>query len=101
EAVKVRPAGKEWPSADLQAVVVEPTLRDNSDRAQWEAELLAEAFAQRSRELSLPPVVAIVTPDGGGGALDNGSKKDTKLETHKPVTADSFTAALAPAARKS
>lgn len=101
EAVEVRPAGKEWPSADPQAVVVEPKLRDNSDRAQWEAELLAEAFAQRSRELGLPPVVAIMRPGGGGGALDNGSKPDTKPESRKPVTADSFTTALAPAARKS
>lgn len=101
EAVEVRPAGKEWPSADPQAVVVEPKLRDNSDRAQWEAELLAEAFAQRSRELTLPRVVAIVTPGGGGGALNNGSQTDTKPETRKPVTAEALAAAVAPAARKS
>lgn len=96
EAVHVVPAG-EWAPDDPAAVSVRVEYAKTADtgRSEWEAVLLAKAFAARSKSLNLPAVVAVDTEDGGDALGDEFS--DVRRQ---PITADRVTAAVEEAAQQ-
>jgi hypothetical protein len=97
ETVHVVPAG-EWAPDDPTAVSVRVEYAKTADatRSEWEAVLLAKAFAAHSKSLNLPAVVALDTEDGGEALGDEFS--DVRRQ---PITADSVTASVEEAAQQS
>jgi hypothetical protein len=71
ESLHVVPAG-EWAPDDPTAVSarIEYAKTGDQNRSEWEAVLLAEAFAARSRSLHLPTVAAYETGDGGEALVE-------------------------------
>lgn len=71
EEIRVGPAGRDWTPYRQNSVVIHLRTAKSTEkgRAEWEAALVAKAFAARSRATRLQPVAAYETAVEGG-ALD-------------------------------
>lgn len=96
-SVHVKPAGKDWDSIP-DSVAVDPHLAPGEAvRGQWEAYLLANAFADRSRTTQLQRVTALFINGEGDSSLDTGDP----IEPRDPVSADALSQEVVSAAKKS
>jgi hypothetical protein len=101
EEVRISPARKpEWTPFKPNSVVVSVKYSNSpeNERGEWEAALLSEAFATRSRLLRLQPVAAYQTSTGGV-ALDG--PREPKPDTRTPIGSEELSKTLTEAARAS
>jgi hypothetical protein len=74
QTITVEKAESDWGVLDGVGVRFTPRPAAEGDmRMSWEADLLGDAFAERSRELGLPPVAYVAIP-GEESAIGAGSK---------------------------
>ena len=100
EEIRVTPPGDGWTPFKPHSVVVhlKTAKTDESERAAWEAALVAEAFEARSRELHLQPVAAYETASDGV-ALDGPDEPEPDDRT--PVTRTEIRSAVVSGAKAS
>jgi hypothetical protein len=98
--IRVSPADADWTPSEPHSVVlhIDYSSEDEHGRASWEADLLAQAFDRRSRELHLQAVAGYETPDDGTGLQS--PAEPARLE-RKPITAEELTSMAKAAAKAS
>ena len=99
EKVRISPADADWTPSEPNSVVahIDFAKPDRNGRGFWEAALLAEAFARRSRQLHLQPVAAYETATDGT-ALDG---PDQQRPKRRPIAAEELRSKATAAAKES
>jgi hypothetical protein len=102
DEIRVAPAGKDWSPLRPNSVVLQIEYRDAKEgRGYWEAALLANAFATRSRILNLQTVTGYETP-GEANRLEGIEEDEPALDYHRaPIKADEIAAAIREEAKES
>jgi hypothetical protein len=100
EQVRIRPPAKAWRPFQPGDVNLVFTLADRRDlRSQWKANLAAGAFSDRSLELGLPRLIAVVIVGEGSYRLA-GPKPADDRPSGIPVTTGDDAASMATAVRE-
>jgi hypothetical protein len=98
DEVRVAPAGHPWTPYKPNSVIVSVRYADSplKELGRWESELLAYAFATRSRLTGLQPVAGYEVASDGA-ALDG--PEEPEPDTRRPIDRAELTEALTEAAR--